>query len=173
MTERTIVWFTFIILRRPSLLKKGWNPSSMWHWQCSSPCMAVCTSNPKTKEHHFMPLTYIEWIFRYLLDVKIAGMVDGFTISCVRWNYNFPGPHQHQMIWCPFLSMAPIRKKEFFPVHQIFPSKGIWCAASADTCQGIKPKSRFGWRGHLKKIFSPKEGASHFFISIPNCPSGT
>ena len=138
-----------------SLLKKGWNPSSMWHWQCSSPCMAVCTSNPKTKEHHFMPLTYIEWIFRYLLDVKIAGMFDGFTISCVRWNYNFPGPHQHQMIWCPFLSMVPIRKKkEFFPVHQIFPSKGIWCAASADTCQGIKPKSRFGWRGNLKKIFS-------------------
>ena len=46
------------------------------------------------------------------------------------------------------------KKKEFFPVHQIFPSKGIWCAASADTCQGIKPKSRFGWRGNLKKIFS-------------------
>ena len=39
-------------------------------------------------------------------------------------------------------------------MHQIFPSKGIWCAASADTCQGIKPKSRFGWRGNLKKIFS-------------------
>ena len=154
-----------------SLLKKGWNPSSMWHWQCSSPCMAVCTSNPKTKEHHFMPLTYIEWIFRYLLDVKIAGMVDGFTISCVRWNYNFPGPHQHQMIWCPFLSMVPIRKKGIFSCASNFSVKGHLMCSICWYMSRHQAKKSVWMAGESQKDFL--QNASHFFISIPNCPSGT
>ena len=42
-------------------------------------------------------------------------------------------------------------------MHQIFPSKGIWCAASADTCQGIKPKSRLGGGGISKRFSLPRK----------------
>ena len=157
----------------------------MWHWQCCSPSCMLSehfegTQKQKNTALHttlYLPI-YIEWIFRYLLDVKIAGMCgalwagfDGFTISCVRWNYNFPQDHQHQMIWCLFLH-GFYQKKWIFSCASNFSVKGHLSSICWYMSRHQAKKSVCFGRG-ISKRFSPNENASHFFISIPNCPSGT
>ena len=73
----------------------------------------------------------------------------------------------------PFSLYGSYKKKGIFSCASNFSVKGHLMCSICWYMSRHQAKKSVRWRGNLKKIFSPKESASYFFISIPNCPSGT
>ena len=169
MTERTIKDLPSLTWRR---LRLCWRKDEIHH-RCDIDNAAVLAwlSAHRTQKQKNITLCPLH-ILNEFSDISLMWkLVDGFTISCVRWNYNFPGPHQHQMIWCPFLSMVPIRKKGIFSCASNFSVKGHLMCSICWYMSRHQAKKSVWMAGESQKDFL--QNASHFFISIPNCPSGT